>query len=83
MFLTSDLGDNLLSNYMLKPSYIHRVHMLGPGLSNFQKIDNMTKVVKVNPNRDRNIFVPTVCALKRNISLSLLISFLVMYILTD
>ena len=40
------------------------------------------KIVKVNPHRDRNIVVPTVCAIKKN-SLSLFIRTLVMSLLTD
>ena len=41
------------------------------------------ETVKVNPHRDMNIFVPTVCALSKQISLSLSIGMLFMYLLPD
>ena len=39
MFLTSDTGNNLLNDY--DETLVHMVPMLGTGLSNLKKVDNL------------------------------------------
>ena len=41
------------------------------------------ETVKVNPHRDKNIFVPTIYAISKQISLSLLIRVLIMSLLSE
>ena len=45
MFLTSDLGNKLLNEYV--ETLLHSVHTLGPGLSNLQKVDNLATRVNL------------------------------------
>ena len=49
MFLTSDLGNNLLNDYMLKPLCVWYIYALGPGLSNLEKVDNLATRVNLLP----------------------------------
>ena len=45
MFLTSDLGNNVLNNYF--ETLVHTVNTLGPGISNPQKVDNLATGVNL------------------------------------
>ena len=45
MFLTSDLGNILLNEYV--ETLVHRLHTLGPGLPNLQKVDNLATCVNI------------------------------------